>query len=84
MEKLKSRKLVVLVATVLLAVANKKLGLGLDDDTMNKIMIAIGAYLVGQGIADHGGEGKVVLHEHIAQSSIEKKPEPKVLVEGGQ
>jgi hypothetical protein len=58
MEKLISRKLVLVVVTVLLAIANKKLDLGLDDETMNRIIAAVAAYLVGQGIADHGAQGK--------------------------
>lgn len=58
LDKMKSRKLIVLVGTVLLTVLNEKLGLGLDEDTMNKIIAAAAAYIVGQGIADHGSQGK--------------------------
>ena len=58
MNKLLSRKLISIVLTVLLIVMNKRLGLGLDSETIYSIVGAVGLYVVGQGIADAGSQGK--------------------------
>ena len=56
--KLNSRKLVFIVIGVLLTVANDKFKLGLSMETMTLICGSIAAYVIGQGIADHGNQGK--------------------------
>jgi len=50
-----SKKFLVMLAGILLASASK-LGLDLDEDLVNQILAMVGAYVVGQGIADHGKE----------------------------
>lgn len=56
--KLNSRKLVSIVIGVLLTIANDKFKLGLSMETMTLICGFIAAYVIGQGIADHGSQGK--------------------------
>jgi len=51
-EKLKSRKFWVAVIGGLLLLVNKALGSPLDEATANQIVAVIGAYVIGQGIAD--------------------------------
>lgn len=53
-----SRKLIVLMVTVILYVANDLAGGLLTEPAMNGIMGVIIAWIVGQGIADHGAQGK--------------------------
>jgi hypothetical protein len=57
-DKLKSRKLLVFITSVLIVALNNKLGLGISDDAVNLIAGLAAAFLVGQGIADHGGNVK--------------------------
>lgn len=51
-EKLKSRKLWVLILTVMIIAASDKLGL--DPEAITKLIGLVGAYMLGQGIADVG------------------------------
>lgn len=51
LEKLKSRKLWVLVATAAFTVLGKEV-LGLDSDTITKLVAIASSYVLGQGIAD--------------------------------
>lgn len=57
-EKLKSRKLVTLMLTTLFVIANDVFEMGVSEDTITKLVGALVAYLVAQGIADHGNQGK--------------------------
>ena len=50
-----SKKALVMLAAIAVA-AGSKLGLHLDPDLVNQILAISGAYIVGQGIADHGKE----------------------------
>lgn len=50
-----SKKFLVMLAGIILASASK-LGLDLDPDLVNQILALAGAYILGQGIADHGKE----------------------------
>ena len=43
---------------VVIAIANDLAGKPVSEDAMLKVMGALGAYIVGQGIADHGSQGK--------------------------
>jgi hypothetical protein len=52
---LASKKFLVLLAAIIVAIASK-LGLNLDPDMLTQIIALAGAYIVGQGIADHGKE----------------------------
>jgi len=52
-ELLSSKKFLVLVAGLLTVLAGR-LGLDLDEETSNRIVAMIVAYLVGQGLADVG------------------------------
>jgi len=52
---LASKKFIVMLVTVAVAIASK-LGLNLDPDMLTQIIALASAYIVGQGIADHGKE----------------------------
>ena len=52
MDKLKSRKLLATLSTVLLVVLNRKLGLGLDAVDVGTIASVTAAYCIGQGFVD--------------------------------
>ena len=54
MEKLKSRKFWITIGTAILIIANRALGLGIDDETITKLIALVAAYDVGQGLADLG------------------------------
>ncbi len=58
-ELLKSKKFVALVVGVL-SVISVKMGLDLDEGSIEKIVALIGTYLVSQVIADHGKEAEKV------------------------
>lgn len=58
-ELLTSKKFVVFVAGLLITFA-AKYGLNLDPDMVQNVIYMIVAYLVGQGIADHGKEAAKV------------------------
>jgi hypothetical protein len=49
-----SKKAVAMIVGVLMGAFGKKLGL--DEDSLTKIIGSIMAYVIGQGIADHGKE----------------------------
>lgn len=48
-----SKKALATIAGVLLALTNR-IGLHIDPDQLNLALGLIGAYVLGQGIADHG------------------------------
>lgn len=50
-----SKKFMIMAATILMALASK-LGLNIDPEMLTQIIAVVSAYLVGQGIADHGKE----------------------------
>ena len=52
MDKIKSRKLWATVATALLVLCNRKLGLGLDAADLATLAGLVATYLVAQGIVD--------------------------------
>lgn len=58
MDKLKSRKLIVVIITMLIIVVNELFNRPVSEDGITKIIAVAGTYLIGQGIADHGAQGK--------------------------
>ncbi len=52
LEKLKSRKLLVTLGTAALIILNRALGIGIDEETITKLVTLVIGYDVGQGIAD--------------------------------
>lgn len=52
MQKLKSRKFILTVATAILTVCNDGLGLGLPSESIMQIVGLVAAYVVGQGYVD--------------------------------
>lgn len=54
-----SKKFLVMLAAIVMAAASK-LGLALDPELVNQILALAGAFIVGQGIADHGKEAAKV------------------------
>lgn len=53
-DKLKSRKLIATVALALLVVANRQFHLGLEATDLGTLAGLAAAYVIGQGVADHG------------------------------
>ena len=58
MEKYKSRKFIVGVVAFLSIVLNDAFGKPVSDEAMMKAIGVLGVYILGQGIADHGAQGK--------------------------
>ena len=58
-EFITSKKFIVAVAGVILATAGKH-NLNLDADSVQNIVYVVVAYLIGQGVADHGKEAAKV------------------------
>ena len=54
MDKLLSRKLVLVVVVLVLLVADAVFAFGLDAVTRAGLVGIVGAYVIGQGIADSG------------------------------
>lgn len=52
MEKLKSRKFILVVAAALLSIANDGLGLGLPSDSIMQVVGLVVSYVLGQGYVD--------------------------------
>jgi hypothetical protein len=55
--KIESRKLIVLLISVAAYVANALTGKHIDEETMLTVLGLVGAWLLAQGIADHGQQG---------------------------
>lgn len=58
MQKLKSRKLIVSILTAILVVVNDKYQLGISQEAIYSAVAVIAVYVVGQGVADAGAQGK--------------------------
>ena len=52
-----SKKLWVFLFSAVAFAANGFAGKPMDEESMNQLLILAGAYLLGQGIADHGWQG---------------------------
>ncbi|MCK5611932.1 hypothetical protein KAR91_59230 [Candidatus Pacearchaeota archaeon] len=52
MEKLKSRKFILVVATAMLTICNDGLGLGLPSESIMTIVGLVASYCVSQGYVD--------------------------------
>ena len=59
-ELFQSKKFRVFATTVVLAALNDLMGWGVSPETVEKIVAACMAWVVGQGIADHGKEAEKV------------------------
>ena len=57
---LASKKFVAAISAALFVLLNETLALGIDEDTVTQVVTVIAAYVVGQGIADHGKERALV------------------------
>jgi len=55
--KPQSRKLIVLIVSAVAYIANDLLGRPVSEDALLKVLALAGAYIIGQGIADHGAQG---------------------------
>lgn len=66
---LSSKKFKALVVGVILTIANDKLHLGLSEDTVQEAVAMLVAYMLGQGIADHGKEAAKVKEAAITGTS---------------
>jgi len=58
-ELFSSKKFVVMLAAMIVAVASKA-GLALNPDLINQILALAGVFILGQGVADHGKEAAKV------------------------
>ena len=56
-EALKSKKLIVGLLGAVAMIVNAALGKPLDDKTMYSLVGMLAAYIVAQGVADHGAQG---------------------------
>lgn len=75
-EAITSKKFIAAVAGILVALAARR-GLNLDPDSVQNVIYVIVAYLVGQGIADHGKEAaKVQGTVSLASNDITNPPQP--------
>lgn len=54
MDKMKSRKLAALIIGVAAILLSKYLGMDLDAESKTALVTILSAYMLGQGIADHG------------------------------
>lgn len=59
-ESKKVRALVVGLLLLALVPLGKKVGVELDEAAVDKALMLLGSYIVGQGIADHGKEAAKV------------------------
>ena len=57
---LASKKFVAAIGAALFVLLNETLALGITEETINQVVSVIAAYVVGQGIADHGKERAIV------------------------
>lgn len=53
-DRLRSRKLWVTIVTGVVMFINDAIGLGLDENTINGLALAVSAYLLGQSAVDFG------------------------------
>lgn len=53
-----SKKFIAALSGALFVVLNEVLGFGIQEDTVLEVVGLLAAYIVGQGIADHGKERK--------------------------
>ena len=58
LKKINSRKLLMVVLTAVLTVLNDKFKIGISSEAILTVVGLIAAYVLGQGIADHGNQGK--------------------------
>ena len=58
LKKINSRKLLTVILTAVLTVLNDKCKLGISDEAILTVVGLVAVYVVGQGIADHGNQGK--------------------------
>lgn len=56
--KIGSRKLLVAIIGFVAVIVNSAVGKPVDDDSMTKALGFLGAYVIAQGISDHGAQGK--------------------------
>ena len=75
-----SKKFLVFLAGVLTLIASK-LGLNLDPDTLNGVIALTAAYVVGQGIADHG-KGAAQVNAALALKLANPIPAPAPIAVG--
>lgn len=65
---LSSKKAIVAIVGIIIAAAGKA-GLDLSEDSVHDIVQVVMAYLVGQGVADHGKESAKVVEQKQKSSS---------------
>ena len=54
------KKLYSMIATVVLVWANGKYQIGIEPDSMKLVVGLVVAYVIGQGVADHGKEKEII------------------------
>ena len=58
MEKIKSRKLLVGIISAVIILANDAFGKPVSTEAVYSAIAMLATYVIGQGIADHGQQGK--------------------------
>jgi hypothetical protein len=86
--KIESRKLIVMLLSVAAYLANALTGKRIDDVTMLTVLGLVGAWLLAQGIADHGQQGAALAVRRAAKqgeavaaavtAALSKAPPPAV------
>jgi hypothetical protein len=65
--KPESRKLIVMLVSVAAYVANALTGKRIDDETMWTVLSIVGVWLISQGVADAGTQGRAIAAARAAQ-----------------
>jgi hypothetical protein len=65
--KIESRKLIVMLLSVAAYLANALTGKRIDEATMLTVLGLVGAWLLAQGIADHGQQGAAIAVRRAAK-----------------
>jgi hypothetical protein len=65
--KIESRKLIVMLISVAAYLTNALTGKRIDEETMLTVLGLVGAWLLAQGIADHGQQGAAIAVRRAAK-----------------
>ena len=81
--KPQSRKLIIMLVSVLSYIANDLAGQVISEQTMERVMFIVIAWIAGQAVADHGQQGKMKAIErgmenpgefkNLLKGTVEKK-----------
>lgn len=71
LQELKSKKFITTIIAAIIMIANDALGKPIGEETMYAVLGMLGVYVMGQGVADHGAQGKArAVERAIKQGGI--------------